>query len=333
MRNVQNSNFKFPSRLCHRANTLPKRCWVLIEAQHLGVRLVREPGAFAPFFVEKDARFCGSVRRKYSMCDVNTIGSPLSNETDTGEEPCTSTPAPKRSQTRLEKRQSLRNHFLDGTARTSIGRISDNLSLSLSDSSSLDTVSLNEFQTSRVSLCPICPSVLIRLQNAFEASGRHGKELFRRKSCHKNPKKTGVKQHRNLKEQNAWIKSNLFDSQGNYSYCRACILAFFDISKQRLSNLRSIKRKEVHSPVSHMTKGDVCDKKLVDCVIMPQEETRSFKQWWDSVANDDTVDIKVPHGEHGLSRRASNNAKTSIADVSIITYTESYTHSCNHASV
>ena len=143
------------------------------------------------------------------------------------EGPLTSTPVLSRPRRHSARREMQANHFLDGTARIGLSRISDSLSHCLSESSSsMDTSSFNDIQKKRVKLCPVCPSVLQRLSNAFEAAGCHSKELLRRKSSHKNPKKSTSAQHRNLKEQNAWIKCNLFDSQGNYSYCQACILAF-----------------------------------------------------------------------------------------------------------
>ena len=35
---------------------------------------------------------------------------------------------------------------------------------------------------------------------------------------------------------------------------------------------------------------------------MPQDEEHSFKQWWDAVALDEAVSVKVPHTEHSLRR-------------------------------
>ena len=253
------------------------------------------------------------------MSELVTVNGDISDNFESENEPRTSTPAPKSIQSRGGKRQALREHFLEGTARIGKrGRFSDSLASSLVEaSSSLDTSSLNEAQKARTSACAICPSILLRLQNAFEASGRHSRELLRRKAAHKHPKKAAATQYRNSKEQNKWIKRNLIDSQGNYSYCLTCITAFFNISKQRLTSLRSIKRKEIHSPLADMTKHDVSTQKLVNCVVMPEDEEHSFKQWWDAVALDEAVSVKVPHAEHGLARRASNHAKTTCAEVRI----------------
>ena len=95
-------------------------------------------------------------------------------------------------------------------------------------SSSLETSNLNKAQRARTSTCAISPSILLRYQNAFEASGQHSKELLRHKAAHRHPKKVSATQHRNLKEQNEGIKCNLIDGQGNYSYCLTCITASRD---------------------------------------------------------------------------------------------------------
>ena len=269
------------------------------------------------------------------MSEIVTVNGDISDDVETENEHLTSTPAPTPIQSRRGKRQALREHFLGGTARIGkCGRFSDSLASSFGEaSSSLDTSSLNEAQKARTSTCAICPSILLRLQNAFEASGLHSKDLLRRKAAHRHPKKAAATQHRNLKEQNEWIKRNLLDSQGNYSYCLTCITVFFNVSKQRLTSLRSIKRKEIHSPLAEMSKHDVSEQKLVDCVVMPQDEEHSFKQWWDAVALDEAVSVKVPHAEHGLARKASNHAKTTCANVRTyvqqIIYYMKYTCACN----
>ena len=85
-----------------------------------------------------------------------------------------------------------------------------------------------------------------------------------------------------------------------------------------------MKRKEVHSPLFRMVKAEVCEQKMVDCVVMPQTVDQSFKQWWDAISLDEEVDVRIPHAEHGLSRRTSNQAKTSVPNVSA-----SAVHNCD----
>lgn len=64
-----------------------------------------------------------------------------------------------------------------------------------------------------------------------------------------------------------------------------------------------------------MTKANVSEQKLVNCIVIPKDEERSFKQWWNKTAPDEVVTVQVPHAEHGLARKRLNNAKTTIADV------------------
>ena len=87
----------------------------------------------------------------------------ISNDFETENKPLTSTPAPMSTQSRRGKPQALREHFVEGTARTGKhGRFSDSLALCLVKASSyLDTCSLNKAQKARTNACAIFLSVLM----------------------------------------------------------------------------------------------------------------------------------------------------------------------------
>ena len=83
--------------------------------------------------------------------------------------------------------------------------------------------------------------------------------------------------YRDLEKQNDWLRSNVFDSMGNY-----------------------LEEVEEQSP------GDY--------IIMPENELSSFKIWWRSVSLTSVVSVRFPHACHGNSGKTSNCAKTKVLD-------------------
>ena len=114
-------------------------------------------------FEENKALLSRSVARENSSPTYVTVNGGISNDFQTENKPLTSTPAPMSTQSRRGKRQVLREHFVEGTARFGKhGRFSDSLALSLVKASlSFDTCSLNEAQKSENNACAICSSVLL----------------------------------------------------------------------------------------------------------------------------------------------------------------------------
>ncbi len=106
----------------------------------------------------------------------------------------------------------------------------------------------------------------------------------------------------------------MFDSLGNYLYCSNCIRAAFGISPARLARLRNVKRKECSSPTTNMTKFEVEEKRLGNCVIMPDRLDCAFKNWWRSLEPTHNVKVKTPHGRHGNDGKVSHSAKTTVRE-------------------
>ena len=50
--------------------------------------------------------------------------------------------------------------------------------------------------------------------------------------------------YRNLVHQNEWLRGNVFDAMGNYLFCQECIMGALNISKQRLTRQRNVKRQQ-----------------------------------------------------------------------------------------
>ena len=136
---------------------------------------------------------------------------------------------------------------------------------------------------------------------------RHSKRVL------PHPKKPDKQHYRNLVAQNAWIRANLFDALGNYKYCSACILQTLGIGSQRLAHQRSIKQREALTPLVHMSKSDVINNRLQDCVVMP-EGIDNFNHWWSTILDPDQVQVRYPHDQHGLSRKPSNSEKQSVRE-------------------
>ena len=128
------------------------------------------------------------------------------------------------------------------------------------------------------------------------------------------PKRGDATHYRDLVRQNEWLRSNMFDSLGNYLYCSSCIRAAFGISKQRLTRQRNIKRKENQEPTSELTKTEVEEQRLGQYVVMPARVDSSFKNWWEPLEPSATVTVRMPHSRHGNAGQVSHSAKTSVRE-------------------
>ena len=137
--------------------------------------------------------------------------------------------------------------------------------------------------SSDVDVCAQCRPVLVRYADPFKTMVHQGTALKKRKRTNPNPKRSGSIPYRDVKQQNEWLQSNVFDSMGNYLYYCACICAAFGISKQRLARQRKIKRQQSQHPIVEMFKAQVEDELLGKYVIMPDSEELSFKTWWHSL--------------------------------------------------
>ena len=105
---------------------------------------------FRIFFEENEALLSRSVAHENLSPTYVTVNGGISNDFETENKLLTSTPALMSTQSRRGKRQALREHFVEDTARIGKhGRFSDSLALSLVKApSSSDTCSLNEAQKS-----------------------------------------------------------------------------------------------------------------------------------------------------------------------------------------
>ena len=59
-----------------------------------------------------------------------------------------------------------------------------------------------------------------------------------------------------------------------------------------------------------MTKSEVEEERLGECVVMPQGCEMSFMAWWKQLSSDSTVNVRYPHYRHGNSGKVSHAAKT-----------------------
>ena len=202
--------------------------------------------------------------------------------------------------TREEQRESYTQAYLEGRARKPHSH------------SRTIRRSLESRGSGTSDICAQCEPVLSRHIAVFKGMVHTGSELKRRKRLNPNPKRTGAVQYRDLSRQNHWLKANMFDSMGNYLYCSACIRAAFGLSTARLTCLRLVKRRECSEPIATMTKVEVEEQRLGQCVVMPSTLDCSFKSWWRSVDPTDQVEVRTPHGRHGNAGKESHSAKSTV---------------------
>ena len=104
----------------------------------------------------------------------------------------------------------------------------------------------------------------------------------------------------------------MFDSLGNYLYCSACIRVAFEISKDRLTRQRNIKRRQSQQPVVTMTKSEIEQQDLSEFVVMPLDLEIPFSKWWRSQEHSRIMEVRMPHERHGNAGKISNSAKASV---------------------
>ena len=88
-------------------------------------------------------------------------------------------------------------------------------------------------------------------------------------------------------------------------------MAFINVGSQRLSHQRKIKQELSQCPVITKSKADVCQLKLEKFVVLPSDNT-NFQGWWKDLDDDDVVEVRYPHEQHGLRSKKSNRAKTGV---------------------
>ena len=59
------------------------------------------------------------------------------------------------------------------------------------------------------------------------------------------------------------------------------------------------------------SKAEVSQLKLENFVILPSDDT-TFQDWWKVLDDDDYVEVRYPHEQHGLQGKKSNRAKSEM---------------------
>ena len=65
-------------------------------------------------------------------------------------------------------------------------------------------------------------------------------------------------------------------------------------------------------PIVEMTKREVQEKRLVDCVLQDDDELLTFALWWKTKDDNDTIKVQYPHHRHGLAGKPSNHSKLEV---------------------
>ena len=231
----------------------------------------------------------------------------LESDTSASSEGETESSAPE---TRKRRREIAFDNYMEGKSRKAYrlqrditdGQQSQELPPNLSDK-----------------VCCSCSQPLSRIKQMFNALKRQGSDLRkRRKSVQERDtlETPGSEQprYRNLVLQNEWLRGNVFDTMGNYLFCQECVCAALQISKQRLSRQRNIKRKQYQTPITTMPKDKVVADRLEPFVVMPEELDCAFAKWWEEVPADHDIRVRYPYERHGNAGKVSHNAKVEVHD-------------------
>ena len=157
--------------------------------------------------------------------------------------------------TRRERRIARNEIYLQGKARsphlhTPTLRRSLEKDGQGSISGSTSGTGANSGASSASGICPQCAPVLVRYADTFKEMVHQGSERKRRITINPHPKKADTIHYRDLVKQNDWLRSNVFDSLGNYLYCAACVRSALGVSKDRLARQCNIKRRQSQQPLS-----------------------------------------------------------------------------------
>lgn len=76
-----------------------------------------------------------------------------------------------------------------------------------------------------------------------------------------------------------------------------------------------------------MTKQEVVDRKLVSFVLHPElvEVELGQTNWGKSLGNNENVEVKFPHEQHGLTGKPSNHSKPAVKDA-FLRFVDSNSH-------
>ena len=212
--------------------------------------------------------------------------------------------------TRRERRKARKDAYLDGRARKPHHH-TPVLKRALKESRRSSSIGESP-STSSTSICLQCKPVLSRYIDTFKGMVHQGTELKRKIAINPHPKKSDMTHNRDLVNQNEWLRQNMFDSLGNYSYCCECIRLAFGISKDRISRQRNIKCLQSQQPIVEMAKSDIEKQRLGAFVLMPPHLDISFNKWWRSEDPSTMIQVQVPHERHGNAGKVSNSAKTTV---------------------
>jgi hypothetical protein len=97
-------------------------------------------------------------------------------------------------------------------------------------------------------------------------------------------------------------------------FCRDCLATCFGLHCSRIQRQREIKRRQKEQPIEELSKKEVEEKRLVDCVLRDDDvcETTTFATWWKNVEEDDIVEVQYPHDRQGLAGKVSNHSKQKV---------------------
>ena len=156
-------------------------------------------------------------------------------------------------------------------------------------------------------VCDDCQG-LSDLKDIFDACKHSGPTLRKRKVLYPRPV-NAEKSYRDIKSQNQFLLTTIFDAKGNFLYHRDCVREVFGVGSQRLSRLHKIAQKQVTRPFELISKVTIIQAGRISDVMLPADYEKSAKALLSSVTDETMLPCQSRPARHGNSRKPSNHAK------------------------
>ena len=166
-----------------------------------------------------------------------------------------------RGLTRLERQNVQKLNYLERKARHA-HNISAEIRACFEENQPGLSGANNEPSHGNGDVCKCCEPVLLKYSDTFMGLKMQGSELKKRKKINPHPKRPNFDHYHDLKKQNEWLRSNVFDAMGNHLFCCKCIHAALGVSYKRLACQRGAQYSELLRTV---TKQEVSSVNLLSC--------------------------------------------------------------------
>ena len=117
------------------------------------------------------------------------------------------------------------------------------------------------------------------------------------------------KSYRDIKSQNHFLLTTIFDAKGNFLYHRDCVREVFGVGSQRLSRLHKISQSQTTRPFELISKATIMRTHHVSDIMLPANYEKSAKVLLLSITDETMLPCQIHPVRHGNSWKPSNHAK------------------------